>query len=785
MLRLTRLALRHPRLWLAGTALVTALFAAGLPRLERRTEGAALHPRDNPVVRQTRADAEIFSDGDLILVLVEARGGLPVASPPGFALLRRLDAGLRHLPGIRGAGVRSLASLPEVVWAPPSLSAAPYLDRTAESGAPFAERLREIRRHPLVPGTLLSADGRAAALYVPLADTADTAGRRRALAEVERLLAAERGAPFSLKVTGPVVAETRLGETILADLARLVPLMVVALMVLFWLQLRTPGALVVVSAEVLCVLVWTLGAMGLSGTPLTLVTTLLPVLLMAVAITDEIHLLERFQGFLAAAGAQGEGEPERASPHALLQAMGELERPTVAAASTTALGFLAFPFTSIGPLQQFGLFSTLGLAFAVLLSFSTIPALIVLLPRRWFVPRSSAARGGAGEEPAALLPHEAFLTRRRTAGLVLGAAALLLALPCLPHLRVGDNWVANFDPGSEVVAAERAFNRSFWGTYRFGVVLTGPRGYFFRPEGVRTMAEVEALAARQPGVSGVASYRVPLAEIARAFGDGTDLSRLPRERVEDFLNLAAMSEDPRGLTAWVTGDGSRARAELFLQSEDYRRDSALRERLAAGLPALLRGRGVRHHLGGDIPVGLEMVRAIVVNQVRSIALTGLAAALLLWAVERSWRFVATAMLPVLAALLLVFAGMAVAAVPLGVATSLFGSLTIGIGIDFSLHFLHSYRQEAARHGEPERALEATFAKTGKALRWSVVVLALGFSVLAFSELRPDRSLGVLLAAAMIASYLMTLLWLPDLAVRLERRERSPRRPTSPAVAALP
>lgn len=771
MLRLTRLALRFPGRWLAGTLLLTAVFVFGLSRLELDTDGAALYPAANPLIEASRADGEVFGDGPLLLVLVrrQARGPV-VASPAGLSFLRRLDTDLRRLPGVRSAGVLSLASLREVTVTPAALGAAPYLDRLPGETGAWDARLREIRRHPLVDGALLSRDGTLAAIYVPLVASAP---RREVLARVERR-AAEPG-PFDVEITGPVVAEARLGDSILTDLGILVPFMVAALLWLFWLQLRTVGALLVVTVEVGVVLVTTMGAMGLAGVPLTLVTTLLPLLLMAIAITDEVHLLERFQGYLArdlAAPAPGTapGVPERAAvPGALLTAMGELERPAVAAALTTALGFLAFPASSIVPLRHFGLFSTLGLAVAVLVSFTTVPALISRLPARWFLP---ARRADAASRVGRILPYEAFLARHPRAGLAAAGACILLALPGLPRIEVGDNWIANFPPASALVRTDALFNRAFWGSYRFDVVLEGSAGFFFRPEGVRQVESLERMALRQgdfSGVAGVLSYRTPLSEIARAFGDEGALGALPRERLEDYLSLAAMSEDPWGLPGWVTADGRRARLRLFLKSESYPRDRRLRESLDAGLARALEGSGVRHRLGGDIPVGLEMVDTVVSNQLRSIALTGLCTALFLFAVERSWRFVGAAVLPVLAATLLVFAGMGYFGVPLGVATSLFASLTIGVGIDFALHFLHSCRQEARLAADPARALEAAFGKTGRALRRSVVILVLGFAVLTFSGLRPTRSLGFLLSAAMVASYAMTVLCLPALAPRLQER----------------
>jgi uncharacterized protein len=783
MLRLTRLALRHPAFTVAGTLVATLLFATGLFHLRLQTDGAALHPSGSLTLQRSEEDRERFSDPELVLLLVRARpGGPSLESRAGLAFLKGTHEALRRLPGVRAGGIRSLASLVDLRVQPDSLDARFFLDDIPGSPADLADLVRRFREHPLTHGLLLSPDGDTAALYVPAVETED---RRALLAELQRFVRSRRDAPFEIRLAGPIVAEASLGDMILSDLSRLIPIMVGAILLLLWIQLRTPGGLIVPLVEVLVVLVCTLGAMGLAGVPLTLVTTLLPVVLMALAITDEIHVLERVQHKLALTLGAAGGEDDVPRPMveaSVLEAMGELERPVLAASLTTALGFFAFPFTSVEPLRHFGLFSTMGFVLSMLVSFTTIPALIVLLPARFFLP----ARERRGADCHRLLVYERLAVQAPRGALALGCCLLLVALPGLFRLRVGDNWITNFDPGSELVAADREFNRELWGTYRFDVVLEGSPDLFHQPAGLALMEEASRRAASAPGVAGALSFLTPVGVIARQYGETGPLSSLPEDRTADFLALAAISEDPFGLANYLAPDGSSARLQLFLKSEDYERDRALEADLRRRLEPLLTAHGVDWHFSGDIPNGLAMVRAIVVNQLRSIGLTFLAIALLLAFTQRPLgRAVWILMFPVAAATLLVFAGMGYSGIPLGVATSMFGSLALGIGVDFSLHFIHGYQEERGRGLDDRTALAHTLTKAGKALRWSAVVLALGFLVLALSSLRPNHSLGLLLAGSMVASYVMTLLLLPALAGRLaEERAIQPRNLSDEELATL-
>lgn len=140
----------------------------GLLRLQLDTDGAALYPPDDPMVRQTAADRETFYDQEQVILLVSERpGGLRLSSPRGFAFLRDLERSVRRLPGVRASGVRSLASLTELRIGPDSIAASPFLDSVPEEPAAFASLSRRLRQNPLTDALLLSPAGASAALYVP------------------------------------------------------------------------------------------------------------------------------------------------------------------------------------------------------------------------------------------------------------------------------------------------------------------------------------------------------------------------------------------------------------------------------------------------------------------------------------------------------------------------------------------------------------------------------------------------------------------------------------------
>ncbi len=757
MLSLARFALRRPKLVLLLAGLGTAILVAGLFRLEIRTDGAALYPQGDAVVERTLADRRRFAEPQQVIVLATSRRGGPLlASPAGFRWIASTHAALQALPSAQSLGVRSLANLIE----PPAgatLMIRSFLDDVPGDPKGLADLTNRLDRFPPVRGLYISPDGRTAPFYFFLAPGAD---RRQVIHELETWRASRKDSPFDLRITGPVAAEAVLGEVVLRDLSRLVPLMVAAVALLLVFTLRTPAGVLVPLAQVLATLVWTVGLMGWAGVPVTLVTTILPVLLMAMAMTDEVHLLERIHNRLGAA-------PAFLAPRERLirvtgDAYSDLLAPLVLTSLTTAFGFFSFAGSAMKPLRDFGIFAGTGLMLGMVFTFTLVPALIATLPPAWSERRGSHRNGdGHGGQPS-MPAWERFVAGHSRAFAAAGVLLVAAALPGLARLSVQDSWVDNFDPRSPLVTAERDFNRAFWGSYRLDVVLEGDRRRFWTPQGAALLEDVDRLARQAPHVGGVLSPLLFLEGGARVNGFRMPLSALRPREVEQAGTIIEILSLRLDLRQYLTQHASAARVRLFVRNADFTRGRALRDFLTPRLAALAARHGVRAHLSGDVPAGLAVVEAIVGNQLSSIGWTAALIAVTLLIAFRSPRWTAVVMAPILAATLLLFGALGYAGLPLGIATSMFAALTLGAGVDFALHYCYAYRRERRAGRDHDGAVLATVATAGRGVLWNALVLAFGFLVLAFSTIKPNASLGLLLAAAMAVSYGATVVFLPEL-----------------------
>ena len=262
LLGISRASARRPVWWALAHLVPTLLLGLGMLRLDIRTDGAAIHPRDHPVVEATAADRRAFAENEQVIVLLHAPAdAVSLASTEGFEVVGRLHRDLETLPGVESERVRSVANLVEP---PRDGLLRPYrslLDPIPADPRALEERLERIWSHPLAAGLFLSEDGRAAAIYVPI-ETSPGAGRGDLLDRLDSWVAEADAEPFEILLTGPVVAEVRLGRAVLEDLRVLVPVVVVVMALLLAWVFRSPGGVLVPLAQVVLVLIWTLGLMA-------------------------------------------------------------------------------------------------------------------------------------------------------------------------------------------------------------------------------------------------------------------------------------------------------------------------------------------------------------------------------------------------------------------------------------------------------------------------------------------------------------------------------------------
>ncbi len=752
---LPRAAIARPRSALALFGALTALGALGLPRLVLRTDGAALVPPGDPVVRFDAGVRERFGVRDPVVVWIETEHPDGIFNPETLRSVAVLTEDLSRLPGVGALHVMSLASEARPRVFPGTLRFRRLLDPFPDTPETLRWLRDDVDAIGLLDGTLVSHDRRATALLVGAAQS----GERSALHRQIRDIAQRRAAPRDrVAVVGAPVAEALLGNHILMDLARLVPLSLAVIAAVLWLACRRVAGVALALAEVGACQLFSFGCMGWSGSPVYLTTAVLPVILTTIGIADEVHIFWHLQRNLAA----GTGAPH---PEALRRTLDEMALPVTLTSLTTAAGFLSFFGTPIVPVQSFGLFAALGIGYCWLCSLVAIPAALALLGEARI--RAPLRRGGDAGARLARLLDPPLRAPRATLG-ALGAVTFALAAGVV-LLRVQDSWIDGFAADSAFRLETQRVDAGLHGTHQLWIELEFPGERPLRePEALRAVGDLEAFLRERPEVGGVLGAHSHVAAVNYLFLAQRPGSRRIPDEAQKVDRVLRRFEEVRGIQrrAEVIDDELRhTLVSVFLPGANYRDSAALLDALDAYAEEQLAPRGVRFAIAGDVAVSQAMIPAIVRTQLGSVALALCAALALLSLQQGSLRGGLLAVAPTAVAVVWVSGWMGWRGIPVGVATSTFCAIAFGIGVDYAIHFLARLR--LAPEADPlERALRAV-REAGPAILGDACAVAAGFGVLGFSRVPANARLGLLVAAALASSAVLTLVGLSTLWIRTE------------------
>lgn len=747
---LARASIARPGRALAVAAVALLLLAPGLARLELRTDGAALVPSGDPAVAADREIRDRFGLLDPVVVLVESSHPDGIYNPETLRRIHDLSRRLAALDGVAPERVLSLATERSYRYhrEPPAYRA--FLDPLPRTPSELARVRGDVEAVGLLEGTLVSADGRAAAVLVgvpPASSGAEAHDRRELTRRIETVVAESAGPPDRLSVVGAPVAAALLGDHVLRDLVLLVPIALVVMGVVLWIGCRRLAGVLLGAAEVAICLGCTFGLMGWTGVPLYLTTAVLPVILTCVGLADEVHLFWRHQRLLGEMSG-------RSGAQVAEQTARELARPIVFTSLTTAVGFLSFAISPLPAVRAFGLFAAFGVGVCLLFSLSLVPAILARLP-------AEALRRPDGAFPARRALAAALARRLERPGrtlAVLAALTLVLGAGAL-RIEVQDSWIGGFSSDSPFRRATARADELLAGTHTLLVEITAAGGEepLLEPDAVRAIGAFERFLSDRPEVGGVLGLHAHVTTTRVLASGGREDRREVPERAAWVRQMIAQMELVRGEARRreMVDDGFRRTVvTVLLEAANYRDTERLLDAIRSYEAERLAPLGLSLRFGGDVAVSQAMIPAIVRSQLLSLGLALAGTLLTASLLYGSAAIGAVVVAPTVAAVLWISGVMGWLGVPIGVATSMFCAVTLGIGIDYGIHLFDRYRI-AREEGEGEPALAAVL-HAGPAIVADTAAIALGFGTLAFSSVPASRSLGLLVAGALGASCLLTL-----------------------------
>ena len=743
-----KLVLDHPWAVIVVVALLTLAAASFLPRMTFDASIDAMIPDDDPVLVELREVVEDFGSQDLFLIAVQADN---VFSASTLKKIHDLAAELEELPGV--AEVQTPFNAQKVESSFFGIEIAPMTGELPQTMEAIEQFKADILSSPYA-GRLVTGDGRGAALFLELDNHGSGEGRNELMAKIEETVKGYED-PEQIHVMGDAYVFYYTERAMKQDLLKLVPFVVVIIAAVLYVSLRSVLGIVVPLVTVGISVIWTVGIMIGMGIPVSIISMVMPVILVTIGIASSIHILNKYQEGLSS------GLPKR---RALEETFAAITSPVLMAALTTAAGFAALITAFVHPIREFGVLTAIGVMLAMGLSLSLVPALLVLVKEPRAVRKNGEEKEKDGLLTSMLLRfvHWAVNRPKRLAAAV--AVASLIFVFGATLITLESNIVNYFGASSPVKRATKVIEDVFGGSMQISVVLD-----IGEPDGIKDPAVLHELVAVQDYLNSfdTINHAASLADVIRqlnqAMWDGDpEFYVIPesREAVAQLLLLFEM-QGGSGVDSLVTYDYSKALVTAQMKTLDAEEmghviaevEQFLKERYNSNAH-------LKAHLTGTPKVMQRLMNRYVQTQISSLASSGIAVVLIVSLLMQSLSLGLLSMVPLAFTVVINFGIMGFARLPLDAVTSMISSVAIGIGVDYAIHYISRYRWEAVNGLDSAEALKRTSASAGRSIVFNAFALVVGFLVLVFSHFRAIAVFGMLVSASMIVSSMAALLVIP-------------------------
>lgn len=757
----------HPYRVIGLVLCITVVFLAFIPRLAIDTDFSHYIDQNDPALVATRRAEDRYGAQSLLMVAVENVQG--IFNQATLTKIAEMQGELATIAGVEEVTGPLNAQI--IMGTETSLRVSPAAPggaapMTAEEMAAYRDR---VLASNTARGYVVASDGQAAAIAIRF-----EAGVNE-LAVTEKVAAIVKGynsPPDRVHIIGLSYMNLVLAETMTKDLWILLPLVILAIVFVLYLSFRSVRGVLLPLLVVVLSTGWSVGLMGMVKAPLTIISFILPVILLAIGIAYGIHVLNRFYE------AIDSGMDRRT---AVVETGLQMLAPVSMAGLTTVAGFLSLLNSVLVPQRDFGLHAAMGVAVAMVLSLVLIPAFLSLLR----VPRQRVHRRESRIVNRVLSVFRWLILRHRRGVLAVSAVLFIAFLSGLSILRIETSEREFLGEDSPVVQAMNVLERHFSGSGQLMVEIdTGARDGLKAPALLSKMVELEDCL-KTKGIRKTSSLADLVREMNQKFhADDPSYYAIPEDQrlVSQLLLLFTFQGGDLGTMA--LGDFSAGEVMgLYPSGRSSDQVKLVREvnaYLKEHFPSPLRA-----ELVGETRVTASLhsriSRSQISSLVTSIVSSGAIVAILMASVVAGL----VSLVPLLLTIAVNFGVMAFTGTPLNMATLMVSSMAIGMGIDYAIHFMSRYRREILAGSDAETAVKNTILTTGRGIAFNALSLVLGFILLLASSFKGTRDFGLFVAMTMAISALsaftvipaILVTWRPKFLTRRDLRQRKAERIT--------
>lgn len=746
MEKLTRIIIKLKWIIVASVLALTIFFGYQTQFLTINSDILSSLPDDDPIASLYKEIGTQFGGNDMGMIVLESDN---VFKTEILQHIKQITDSVRYTDGV--STVTSLTNILDIKSSEWGLEIGKLVD---EYNLPDKQsQLDSLKNYvfskEMYKGAIVSEDGTATVVMFTLLPDAD----KQAVAKEIKSKVENLNLPETLYFGGLPMMMNDINELIIADIVWLLPIVFVIIALILLLSFKSFRGVLLPLLTAGIAVIWTIGIMVVTGYELTIISNIIPVVLLALGSAYTIHVLNSINQ-----------RKEKDRKQALKKALTYIIVPVILAAVTTAIGFVSFVFGAyLTMIKDFGIFTAVGTLIALLLSIFFVPALI----SAFSMYRKKIETDQPEKENILthkiLQPLVTLLFKHPKYLLTAWGILLLLSIGGMFFIKTSVNMADYFKKDNPTRVSEDVMQKKFGGSLPVFVVFEGDMQ---SPDVLKMMIKTEHFMKEDPNIDMTQSVADLVEQMNDAMGEG---KMIPDDKAK-IAQLWFLLDGQDVMTQLVSEDLDKGIIQSRFASVDSKNIDEFTSKMNKFIQEN-KSENIKIELTGMPSVYVKLNDSLIQSQYSSLIIAIIMVLLIVGLMLRSISKGVYATIPIIATILILFGFMGITGIPLDIATVLVGSIALGIGIDYSIHIITGFNFHLKETGDAEKAIEKTILSSGNAVIINVLSVAAGFLVLIFSQIVPLQNFGILVAISMFGSGIGALTLLPIILILANRKRK--------------
>ena len=599
------------------------------------------------------------------------------------------------------------------------------------------------------------------------------------LGELENLVKNfESETELDIRVSGMPYIKTWNSKIIIDEIGQFIIAALAITSLIFFLFFRSLRATVISICVVIIGVMWTFGILGLFQYEITILTALIPPLIIVIGIPNCIFLINKYQQEVKKHGNQA---------LSLQRVITKIGNATLMTNVTTALGFATFIILDSDLLKEFGIVASLSILCIFILSLCIIPVVYSFMP----IPKYKHLKHLNKKWMDTFVNWmERVVRNHRIAVYLTSVTILVLSIIGIYQIQITGSRIEDLPKNAKFFKDIRFFEKEFDGIMPVEVVVDSKK-----KNGIAKLATLRRMDRLSQEIDDIPELSKALSVVnlvkysKQAFYNGIPkYYQLPTSQENNFILDVARksSENSNLLESFVDSTGQIARMTTFMRDVKTPRMEEIEGDLLESISKIFPSERYNVYITGKALLFLKGTKYLIKNLLLSLALAVGLISIFMAYLFRSFRMILISLVPNLLPLVITAGLMGFLGIPIKPSTILIFSIAFGISVDDTIHFLAKYRQElTANRWQIKKSVYNALRETGVSMFYTSIVLFFGFSVFIISSFGGTQAMGGLVSATLLFAMLSNLILLPSLLLSLERNIANKKTFKKPQIDVLP